>query len=164
MVFVKSLKSKFGRISWFNFSDIHSFATRGNVLDLAIGIVIGTAFTNVVQSLVDDIITPPLGLILGGVDFVNLTIKMNNFVYKDQPPVVIRYGKFIQSIITLLIVAFALFFVIKAINQLYKITARKKEKMKIDANIEVAEEVKVLREIRDLLNRQSTTDAIPVRF
>jgi large conductance mechanosensitive channel len=89
---------------------------------------------------------------------------MNNFVYKDQPPVVIRYGKFIQSIITLLIVAFALFFVIKAINQLYKITARKKEKTKIDANIEVAEEVKLLREIRDLLNRQSTTDAIPVRF
>jgi large conductance mechanosensitive channel len=71
------------------------FALRGNVLDLAIGIIIGTAFTNVVKSLVDDIITPPFGLILGGVDFVNLTIKMKNFVYKDQPPVVIRYGKFL---------------------------------------------------------------------
>ncbi len=71
------------------------FALRGNFLDLAIGIIVGKAFTNVVQSLVDDIITPPFGLILGGVDFVNLTIKMKNFVYKDQPPVVIRYGKFL---------------------------------------------------------------------
>jgi large conductance mechanosensitive channel len=144
--------------------DIYSFATRGNVLDLAIGIVIGTAFTNVVQSLVDDIITPPLGLVLGGVDFANLTIKMNNFVYKDQPPVVIRYGKFIQSIITLLIIAFALFFMIKATNQLYKIAARKKEKKKQDSNIEVTEEVKVLREIRDLLARPTSVDSIPIRL
>jgi large conductance mechanosensitive channel len=148
----------------FTFFDIHSFATRGNVLDLAIGIVIGTAFTTVVQSLVDDIITPPLGLVLGGVDFVNLTIKMKNFVYKNQPPVVIRYGKFIQSIITLCIVALALFFLIKAINQLYKIAAKKKEKTKIDVKIEITEEIKVLREIRDLLARQTTTDSLPVRL
>jgi large conductance mechanosensitive channel len=124
-------------------------------LDLAIGIVIGTAFTAVIQSLVDDIITPPLGLILGGVDFVNLTIKMNNFVYKNQPPVVIRYGKFIQSIITLSIVALALFGVIKAINQLYKIAAKKKEKNKTDPIIEASEEVRILCEIRDLLARSS---------
>jgi large conductance mechanosensitive channel len=142
----------------------YSFAIRGNVLDLAIGIVIGTAFTNVIQSLVDDIITPPLGLVLGGVDFVNLTIKMRNFVYKDQPPVVIRYGKFIQSIITLLIVALALFCVIKAINQLYKIAARKKVKKKIDANIEASEEVTVLREIRDLLVRQSSMNSLSIRL
>jgi large conductance mechanosensitive channel len=116
-----------------------------------------------VQSIVDDIITPPLGLVLGGVDFANLTIKMKNFVYKDQPPVVIRYGKFIQSIITLLIVALALFFIIKGINQLYKIAARKKEKKQIDSNIEASEEVKVLREIRDLLARQSSVDSIPMR-
>jgi large conductance mechanosensitive channel len=109
-----------------------------------------------VQSIVDDIITPPLGLVLGGVDFANLTIKMKNFVYKDQPPVVIRYGKFIQSIITLLIVALALFSVIKGVNQLYRITAKKKEKTKINPNIEITEEVKVLREIRDLLSQQST--------
>jgi large conductance mechanosensitive channel len=147
-----------------NFFHSYRFATRGSVFDLAIGIVIGTAFTNVVQSLVDDIITPPLGLVLGGVDFVNLTVKMNNFIYKDQPPVVIRYGKFIQSIITLLIVAFALFFIIKAANQLYKIAARKKEKNKIDSNIEASEEVKVLREIRDLLARQSYVDPMPVRL
>lgn len=142
---------------------MNSFATRGNIIDLAIGIVIGTAFTNVIQSLVDDIITPPLGLVLGGVDFVNLTVKMKNFVYQDQPPVVIRYGKFIQSIITLLIVAMALFFFIKAINQLYKIAARKKEKIQDDSKIEVPEEVKVLREIRDLLAQQSTTNSVPIR-
>lgn len=126
--------------------------------------MIGTAFTNVIQSLVDDIITPPLGLLLGGVDFVNLTIKMKNFVYQDQPPVVIRYGKFIQSIITLVIVAFALFFFIKAINQLYKIAARKKEKTQGDSMIEVTDEVKVLREIRDLLAQQSATNSMPIRL
>ena len=138
------------------------FATRGNVLDLAIGIVIGTAFTNVVQSLVDDVITPPLGLILGGVDFANLTIKMKNFVYKDQPPVVIRYGKFIQSMITLLIVTMALFFVIKGINQINQIGKRKKDKIESDSMIEVTEEVKVLREIRDVLTRQSPTNSASV--
>lgn len=137
-----------------------SFATRGNILDLAIGVVIGTAFTTVVQSLVDDIITPPLGLILGGVDFVNLTIKMQNFVYKEQPPVVIRYGKFIQAIITLIIVAFALFFVMKAANKLYRIAASKKEKKQVEIAMEITEEVKVLREIRDLLAQQSSAPSV----
>ena len=122
-------------------------------MDLAIGVVVGAAFTTTIQSLVDDVVTPPLGLLLGGVDFVNLTVKMKNFVYKDQPPVVIRYGKFIQAILSLLIAVFALFFVIKAINQLHKITLRKKKK--VTDTIEVTEEVKVLREIRDLIAEQS---------
>jgi large conductance mechanosensitive channel len=77
---------------------------------------------------------------------------MKNFVYKDQPPVVIRYGKFVQSILSLLIIAFALFFLIKGINQLHKITQRNKEQIQDN---EVTEEVKVLCEIRDLLTRQS---------
>ncbi|CAF3362348.1 unnamed protein product [Rotaria sp. Silwood1] len=81
---------------------------------------------------------------------------MKNFVYTNQPPVVIRYGKFIQSCLTLLIVAMALFCIIKAINQLYKIAAKKKEKKKSDANIEISEEIKVLREIRDLLAYKSS--------
>ncbi|CAF2483405.1 unnamed protein product [Rotaria sp. Silwood2] len=136
--------------------EFKAFALRGNVLDLAIGIIIGTAFTNVVQSLVDDIITPPLGLILGGVDFVNLTINMKNFVYEDQPPVVIRYGKFIQTIISLCIVALVLFFVIQGINKLHKIARRNKATTEDDLDNEVDEEVKVLREIRDLLARQSS--------
>ena len=124
-------------------------------MDLAIGVVVGAAFTALIQSLVDDVVTPPLGLLLGGVDFANLTIKMKNFVYQNQPPVVIRYGKFLQSILSLLIVVFALFFVIKAINQLHKITNRKKKKMAENIKIEVTEEVKVLREIRDLIAQQS---------
>lgn len=133
------------------------FALRGNVIDLAIGIVIGTAFVNVVQSLVDDIITPPLGLVLGGVDFVNLTIKMKNFVYKNQPPVVVRYGKFIQTVISLIIVALALFFVVKGINKVQQMAKRKKASQ--DAaeleKLEISEEVKVLCEIRDILARQA---------
>ena len=147
------------RITFFLYSfDLVRFATRSNVLDLAISIVIGTAFTKVIQSLVDDIITPPLGLVLGGVDFVNLTIKMKNFVYKDQPPVVIRYGVFIQSIMTLFIVAFALFFVVKGMNRLYKMAIKtKKNNADINSKIDISEEVKVLCEIRDLLTRQSTT-------
>ncbi len=139
-------------------TDLNRFALRGNVVDLAVGVIIGTAFTNVVKSLVDDIITPPFGLILGGVDFVNLTIKMKNFVYKDQLPVVIRYGKFIQAIITLLIMAFVLFFFIKGINKLHQILIEKKqnEENKEMIQFETSEKVKVLCEIRDLLAKQSS--------
>lgn len=138
----------------------YSFASRGQVLDLAIGMIIGTAFTNVIQSLVDDIITPPLGFVLGGVDFANLTIRMTNFVHKDQPPVVIRYGAFIQTIITLFIVAFVLFFIVRGINQLYKIAMRKQQ----TAEIQMTEEVKVLCEIRDLLSAKSIADSKSIRL
>lgn len=126
-------------------------------MDLAIGIIIGTAFTNVVKSLVDDVITPPLGLVLGGVDFVNLTIKMKNFVYKDQPPVVIRYGKFFQTIITLFVVALVLFFVVKGINKLHQLSKRPQKAKENEEALELngSEEVRVLREIRDLLAQQS---------
>jgi large conductance mechanosensitive channel len=133
---------------------LNRFALRGNVVDLAIGIIIGTVFVNVVQSLVDDIVTPPLGLVLGGVDFGNLTIKMKNFVYEDQPPVVIRYGKFIQTMITFLIMAMTLFFVIKSINKFNQITSKTTEN-ETTIQMEINEEVKVLREIRDLLARQT---------
>jgi len=127
------------------------------MLDLAVGIIIGTAFQNVVKSLVDDIITPPFGLIFDGVDFSNLTIKMRNFVHKDQPPVVIRYGIFIQQVLHLLVVALALFFIVKLINKLHKIAAHNRESMAVTS--EPSEEVIVLREIRDLIaaNKNGTT-------
>jgi large conductance mechanosensitive channel len=121
------------------------------VFDLAIGIIIGNAFTNVVKSLVDDILTPPFGLFFDGVDFANLTIKMNNFVHTDQPPVEICYGKFIQQIIYLLIVAFVLFLVIKFINKLHRTAASKYAEEQNNEMKNPSEEVKVLREIRDLL-------------
>ena len=133
---------------------LHRFALRGNVLDLAIGIVIGSVFINVVQSLVDDIITPPLGLLLGGVDFGNLTIKMKNFVYENQPPVVIRYGKFLQTVIAFVIMGMTLFLVIKGINRINRITTisgKMKGSEGVQLHLETSEEVRVLREIRDLL-------------
>lgn len=109
-----------------------------------------------IESFVTDIITPPLGLVLGGTDFVNLTIKMKNFVYKNQPPVVIRYGKFIQTILTLTITALALFFIIKGVNKLHKIATRKKANEEL-IQLESQDQVKILGEIRDLLARQSTS-------
>lgn len=129
------------------------FALRGNVVDLAIGIIIGTVFTNVVQSLVDDIVTPPLGLLLGGVDFANLTIKMKNFVYVKQPPVVIRYGKFIQTMISFFIMAMTLFAVIKAINKFNKITENSKKKS--TKPVQVVEEMTCISEARHILTQQT---------
>lgn len=128
------------------------------MIDLAIGIVLGTAFVHVLESLVVDVMTPPLGLILGGTDFVNLTIKMKNFVYKNQPPVVIRYGKFLQTILTLLITALALFFAIKGVNKLHRIASRKKPDERL-IELETQDQVKVLCEIRDLLSRQSSSSS-----
>ena len=133
---------------------------QGNIFDLAIGIIIGTAFQSVVKSLVDDILTPPFGLVFDGVDFSNLTIKMQNFVHKDQPPVVIRYGIFIQQIIHLLVVALALFGVVKFIRHLHTIAARNRqlaaaseasESSAWSEPSEPSEEVKLLRDIRDLI-------------
>lgn len=136
----------------FNFcKDFKEFALRGNMLDLAIGIIIGTAFTNVVQSLVNDIITPPLGLLIGGVDFSDLTASIPNFVYKDRPPVVIRYGKFVQTLIYLLLVALVIFLLVKLINKLHKLAKKKKVDVEKTAVKELSEEVKALHEIRDLL-------------
>ncbi len=138
------------------------------MLDLAIGIIIGTAFQNVVKSLVDDIITPPFGLVFDGVDFSNLTIKLPNFVHKGQPPVVIRYGLFLQQIIHLLVMALALFFIVKFISRLHRIAvlnrqlaeaaAAENEISEPSAPCEPSEELKVLREIRDLIagNKNAT--------
>lgn len=128
------------------------FTFRGNVIDLALGIIIGTAFTNVVQSLVNDIITPPLGLVIGGVDFSDLVINMTNFVYKDKPPVVIRYGLFIQQVISLLIISLVLFCVMKSVGRLYRLARKKKEKAQVEIELSAPnEELQVLKEIRDLL-------------
>ncbi len=130
------------------------------MLDLAIGIIIGTAFQNVVKSLVDDIITPPFGLVFDGVDFSNLTIKLPNFVHKGQPPVVIRYGLFLQQIIHLLVMALALFFIVKFISRLHRIAVLNRQLAEAAAANEISEpsapsepseELKVLREIRDLI-------------
>ncbi|UJR36102.1 hypothetical protein I4U23_028837 [Adineta vaga] len=126
--------------------------------------VLGTAFSNVIQSLVDDIMTPPLGLVLGGVDFINLTIKMPNFIYKDQPPVVIRYGRFIQALITLVIGGLSLLGILKSIYKLYRIASEQEQKSDCETANEVREEVKLLREIRDILARSSQMESVDIQL
>ncbi|CAF3428238.1 unnamed protein product [Rotaria sp. Silwood1] len=124
---------------------------RGNVIDMAIGLIIGKAFGDVVQSLVDDIILPPIGLLLGGVDFDNLTIEMHSFAYPNKPPVLLRYGAFIHHVIYLLVVSLTLFLIIILVSKLYKKAAKEKTEEQYTELKELSEDVKVLLEIRDLL-------------
>ena len=118
--------------------EFKKFIARGNVLDLAVGVIVGGAFSSIVTSLVNNIFTPIIGLILGGVDFSNLSIT-----FRDTQ---IMYGAFIQSVIDFLIVAFCLFLVVKVVN---KVTA-KKEKKEEKKDTKSAE-LKTLEEIRDIL-------------
>lgn len=117
--------------------EFKKFIARGNVLDLAVGVIVGGAFSSIVTSLVNNIFTPIIGLIVGGVDFSSLSIT-----FRDTK---IMYGAFIQSVIDFLIVAFCLFIVVKTVN---KVTHKKEEK---PAKTAKSEELKTLEEIRDLL-------------
>ncbi len=97
-------------------SEFKTFATRGNVADMAVGIIIGAAFGRIVSSLVADVIMPPIGLLLGGVDFSGLSITLK----EGTVPVLLKYGVFINTVIDFVIVAFAIFMLIKALNRLKK--------------------------------------------
>jgi large conductance mechanosensitive channel len=97
--------------------EFREFAVRGNVVDMAVGIIIGAAFGKIVSSLVADVITPPLGLVIGGVDFSNLTLTLREAI-NGQPAVVLGYGKFLQSLFDFCIVAFAIFLLVKGVNRL----------------------------------------------
>ena len=99
--------------------EFQEFAVKGNAVDMAVGIVIGAAFGGVVNSLVNDIFMPPLGFIIGGVDFANLEIVIKQAV-GTTPAVTIKYGMFINTIINFLVVAFCMFIVVKAMNHLKK--------------------------------------------
>ena len=98
-------------------SEFKAFAVKGNVVDMAVGIIIGAAFGKIVSSFVGDVIMPPIGLLIGGVDFSDLAITLKA-AQGDAPAVVLAYGKFIQSLIDFIIVAFAIFMGVKAINRL----------------------------------------------
>ncbi|MCW0323147.1 large-conductance mechanosensitive channel protein MscL [Pantoea dispersa] len=130
------------------FKEFRDFAMRGNVVDLAVGVIIGAAFGKIVSSLVANIIMPPLGLLIGGVDF-----KQFKWVLKpaegDIPAVVMEYGNFIQTVFDFIIVAFAIFVAIKVMNKLYK-----KKEVEKPAPKPTNEEV-LLTEIRDLLKQQN---------
>ncbi|MCC7635799.1 large-conductance mechanosensitive channel protein MscL [Stenotrophomonas rhizophila] len=130
-------------------TEFKEFAMRGNVIDLAVGVVIGAAFGKIVTALVDKIIMPPLGWLIGRVDFSQLAWTLAparpGADGKEIPAVVIGYGDFLNTLVQFVIVAFAIFLVIKVINRL----ARKKDA----APAAPAEEVLLLREIRDNLKR-----------
>ncbi len=121
--------------------EFKDFIKRGNVMDLAVGVIVGGAFSSIVSSLVNNILTPILGIFLGGIDFSSLSIKIKNAQ--------INYGMFLQSIIDFLIIAFCIFVMIKIMNHLFHIT--KKE----TSSKPKSEEVLLLIEIRDLLKNQT---------
>lgn len=127
-------------------SEFKEFISKGNVLDMAVGVIIGGAFSKIVSSLVNDVMMPLIGIIIGGHNFTNLSIKVGNAK--------IMYGSFLQNVVDFLIVAFCLFTVIKIINR-FKMKQEKnenKEKIKTPS-----EEVMLLSEIRDLLKTDKTT-------
>lgn len=99
------------------FKEFKEFAVKGNVVDMAVGIIIGAAFGTIVKSLVDDVIMPPIGLLLGRVDFSNLVITLKEGA-EGVTPVTLRYGAFLNTIVSFLIVSFAVFFLVKGINRL----------------------------------------------
>lgn len=128
--------------------EFKAFAMRGNVVDMAVGIIIGGAFGKIVSSFVSNVIMPPIGLLLGGVDFSDLAFTLKA-AEEGQPAVMLKYGMFINTVIDFIIIAFAIFLVIKAMN-----TLKKKEVEKPAAAAELPAEVKLLTEIRDLLQKK----------
>lgn len=126
--------------------EFRDFALRGNVADMAIGIIIGAAFGKIVTSLVNDIIMPPLGVLIGGVDFTDLAIQLSASG-ADGKPVTLNYGQFLQVTFDFLIVAFAIFLVIKGMNHL----SRKERAEKAVTPPPPSNEERLLAEIRDLL-------------
>ena len=140
------------------FKEFKEFAMRGNVVDMAVGIIIGAAFSKIVDSLVRDVIMPPIGLLLGKVDFSNLFLVLREGkvvgpyatveLAQKAGAVTFNYGMFINTIVSFTIVAFAVFLLIRAINRL-----KRKEEEKPAAPAAPPEEVVLLREIRDSLKK-----------
>lgn len=129
--------------------EFKKFISKGNVVDLAVGVIIGGAFGKIVSSLVNDILMPIIGILIGGVDFSNLSIKVGG--------VKIAYGMFIQNIIDFLIIAFCVFIFVKVINKISNLT-KKEEEQKEDKNTET--ELSVLKEIREELKKNSVNKTI----
>lgn len=130
-------------------SEFKQFAMKGNVVDMAVGIIIGAAFGKIVSSFVGDVIMPPLGLLIGGVDFTDLAVTLKAAT-GDIAAVTLNYGRFIQTVFDFVIVAFAIFIAIKAMNKL----KRKEEEQPAAPPAPSNEEV-LLAEIRDLLKQKS---------
>jgi len=129
-------------------SEFKKFALRGNVVDLAVGIIIGGAFGKIVSSIVGDIIMPPIGVLLGGVNFSDLVITLKHST-ADSAAVVISYGKFIQTIVDFLVIAFAVFGLIKVINKL-----ERKKVAETPPPPALTKEQELLTDIRELLKNK----------
>ncbi|WP_223547664.1 large-conductance mechanosensitive channel protein MscL [Pseudomonas sp. A-B-19] len=130
-------------------NEFKAFAVKGNVVDMAVGIIIGAAFGKIVTSFVGDLIMPPIGMLIGGVDFSDLAITLKA-ADGATPAVVLAYGKFIQTIIDFVIVAFAIFMGVKAINRL-----KREESVAPSLPPVPTKEEELLSEIRDLLKAQN---------
>ena len=128
--------------------EFKAFAVKGNVVDMAVGIIIGAAFGKIVSSFVGDVVMPPIGLLIGGVDFTDLAITLKA-AQGDAPAVMLAYGKFIQTVLDFVIVAFAIFMGVKVINRLKREEAAAPSAPPAPSTQEV-----LLTEIRDLLKEQ----------
>ncbi|MEQ1931916.1 MAG: large-conductance mechanosensitive channel protein MscL [Parvularculaceae bacterium] len=128
--------------------EFQQFAIKGNVLDMAVGIIIGGAFGTIVKSLVDDVIMPPIGVLIGGIDFSKLGFTLKAAT-ETADPVILKYGSFINNVITFVIVAWAVFLLVKAMNSF-----KKKEETAPAAPPAPTKDQALLTEIRDLLAKR----------
>lgn len=130
-------------------NEFKKFISKGNALDLAVGVVVGGAFSKIVSSLVNDVIMPLIGVIIGGIDFTNLSLKVGEAT--------VNYGMFIQNIIDFLIISFCIFLVVKTLNTLNDMTKKKlvKEEKVEKKEEKVSEEILLLREINNSLKKQN---------
>lgn len=128
--------------------EFKAFAMKGNVVDLAVAVIIGAAFGKIISSFVNDIIMPPIGLLLGGIDFKDLALVLKTTA-EGTPLVTMKYGIFINALIDFIIIAFAIFMVVKGIN-----ATKKKEEEKPAPPPAISKEVELLTEIRDLLSKK----------
>ena len=128
------------------FDEFKTFISKGNVIDLAVAVVIGNAFNAIVSSLVNDVIMPFVGLLIGGIDFSNIKVTLGDAN--------IMFGAFIQNVVNFLIVAFTIFVVVKAFNKLQEKAKKKEAKEEKKEEAKKAEDILLLEEIRDLLKKQ----------
>ncbi|MEZ4397580.1 MAG: large-conductance mechanosensitive channel protein MscL [Candidatus Krumholzibacteriia bacterium] len=129
-------------------SEFKSFAVKGNVMDMAVGIIMGGAFGKIVASFVNDVLMPPIGMLLGGVDFTSLALTLKKAT-PDAEAVMLKYGAFVQSVVDFLIIAFAIFMMVRWMNRL-----KKKEEAAPAAPPKPSSEEVLLTEIRDLLRNK----------
>lgn len=134
------------------FAQFKKFITRGNVLDMAVGVIIGASFNAIVTSLVNDIISPVIGIITGGVDFTSMVITLKAATETTEA-VTINYGLFINTCITFLLTALTLFVIIKSFNKMQEMRVKKEAEEKAAAPAAKPADIALLEEIRDLLKK-----------